>query len=470
MNDKVVSKKKSFKLPHVYILLMSVMVLAVILSWIIPSGEFGRVLDPASGRMIVDPSNFQYVDTAKSITIIDFFSAIHKGIVESGDIIVMLLIAIGSITLVEKSGAIDAGIHRLLEVTKGKDILVMTLLTLIFALLGTIGFAEGGIPFIPLAIKVLLALGYDKITGLAIAQLGLALGFSSGIFNLSTTGVSQSILGLPVFSGYGFRALAFALFYIVAMIYIINYAKKIKKDHSKSIVAEQYASQSFEDVEKVSVEFTLRRKLSLIALALVFIIQAYGAIQLKWGLAQISGLYLMFAVVLVIILNLNPSKACVEFAKGASTLLPAAIAIGIARSVMILMSQAKIIDTAIYKLAESLQGKSPIVILFAVYLSVIIFNFFVTSGSGKAVILMPILGPLGQLVGVNQQIMVLMYNFGDGFTNYLWPTSGVLMGALEMCDVEWQEWIKFSGKIITLLATIGFVLIALAHYVDLGPF
>ncbi len=463
-------KKKSFKLPHVYILLMIVMAIIVVLSWVIPSGEFGQVQDPVTGRMIIDPNNFQYIKDVKPITFMDFFTAIHTGIVQSGDIIVMLLLAVGSIYLVEKSGAIAAGVHRLLEVSKGKEILVISILTLIFTILGAIGFGEGGLPFIPLAVSVVSALGYDKITGMATAQIGMGIGFASGVLNLYTTGISQTLVGLPIYSGIVFRTVALVIFYIISMIYIIKYAKKIKKDPSKSVVAEHYIRQANEDVKQEIVEFTLGRKLALISLVLVFVLQAYGAIKLKWGLPQISALYLIFAFVLVIVLKLKPSQACVDFAYGASRLLPAAFAIGIARSVMVLMTQAKIIDTAIYQLAQALQGKGPVLILFMVYISVIIFNFFVISGSGKAVILMPILGPLGQLVKINQQIMVLIFNYGDGFTNYIWPTSGALMAGLSMCDIEWQEWAKFSAKLIILLSTIGFGLVILAHYINLGPF
>ena len=229
-------------------------------------------------------------------------------------------------------------------------------------------------------------------------------------------------------------------------------------------------NQSSQEVKQEKVEFTLQRKLALISLLAVFILQAFGAIKLKWGLPQMSALYLILAFILVLIFKWNPSEACVDFAYGASRLLPAALAIGLARSVMVLMTQVKIIDTAIYELAAILDGKGPFATLLLIYISVIIFNFFVISGSGKAVILMPILGPLGQLLNINQQVMVLVYNFGDGLTNYLWPTSGALMAGLSMCDIEWQEWAKFSAKLFIILSTVAFGMVLLGHYINLGPF
>lgn len=469
MNEKK-KKKKGFQLPHVYILLMIVMLIVVALSFVVPSGEFGVIEDPSTGRMVVNPNDFNYVVQDNPISFMDFFQSIHVGVAESADIIVMLFIAVGAIYILEKSGTIAAGIHKLLEISEGKELLVISILTLIFAILGAIGFGEGGLPFIPLAITVVMGLGYDRVTGMATAMGGMGIGFASGALNLYTTGIGQSFVGLPLFSGLGFRLIGLAIFYIITVVYIVNYAKKIKRDPSKSIVAYEYTLQTKEEDLEEKEELTARRKIALVALIFVFIMQAYGAIQLKWGFPQISALYTIFAVALVVILKLNPSKTCVDFAYGASRLLPAAFAIGLARSVMVLMDQAKIVDTAIFQLAKYLDGQGSLMILFLVYLAIIIFNFFVISGSGKAVILMPILGPLGQLVMINQQVMILLYNYGDGFTNYLWPTSGGLMAGLSLGKLEWQEWAEFSWKLFAILSIVGFGLVVLAHYINLGPF
>ncbi len=466
-----VKKKKGFDLPHVYIVLMVVMLLVVVLSYIIPSGQFGLVEDPASGRMVVNPQDFNYLVNDNPISFMDFFKAIHIGIVQSADIIVMLLIAVGAIYVLEKSGAIAAGIHKLLEVSEGKELLILSVLTLMFTILGAIGFGEGGLPFIPLTITVVLGLGYDRMLGITASLGGLAIGFTSGVLNLYTTGIGQSIVGLPLFSGIGFRIAALVVFYLVTMAYMLFYARKIKKDPSKSVVAYEYMNQSnTQDSTEVKEEFTGRRKLALLALVITFVMQAIGTTKLGWGLAELSALYVVLTVILTIVLKLNPSQTCVDFAYGASRLLPAALAIGVARSVMVLMTQAKIVDTTIFKLSEVLQGKGSFFILLLVYIAVIVFNFFVISGSGKAVILMPILGPLGQLVNINQQVMILLYNYGDGFTNYLWPTSGALMAALALGGVNYQQWVKYSWKLFVALIVVGFGLILVANGINLGPF
>ncbi len=464
------SKGKKFKLPHVYLLLILIMIFVVILSWIVPSGEFAQVQDPNSGRMLIDPNNYSVVPKTAPITLMSFFTAIHDGIVQSAAIIVLLLMASGAIYVLEKSGSINAGIHRILEVSKGKEIFVVVILMLVFTIMGVIGFAEGGLPFLPLAVSVVVALGYDKIAGVATAMMGMAIGFASGVLNLYTTGISQTIVGLPIYSGIGFRTIALILFYIITTLYVTNYCRKIKADPSKSLVADKYTENKDQDNTEEKMEFTISRKLALVGLLIVFVLQAVGAIKLGWGISQISALYIMFAVVLTILLRINPNEACITFAQGAARLLPAALTIGLARSIMVLMTQAKIVDTAIYNLAQTFSDKGTITILFLIFISVIAFNFFVISGSGKAVILMPILGPLGQLTKINQQVMVLIYNYGDGFTNFLWPTSGLLMAGLTMCDVEWEDWAKFATKLILLLSVVGFGLVVLANYINLGPF
>jgi uncharacterized ion transporter superfamily protein YfcC len=287
-----------------------------------------------------------------------------------------------------------------------------------------------------------------------------------------TTGISQNLLGLPLFSGIGFRTIALAVFFVILMVYIIIYAKRIRANPASSVISSQYREQ--QSMAKPETEdaagFTWRKKIALLGLAVVFVLQAVGAMQWKWAFPHISALYLIYAALLIPVLGMKPSQTCQDFAVGASRLLPAALAIGIARSVMVLMTQAKIIDTAINALATLLKGGSQYSILFGIFIAVTFFNFFVISGSGKAMVLMPILGPLGQLVGINQQIMVLAFNYGDGFTNYIYPTSGALMAGLQMCDVEWQDWAKFSTLLFVLLSLAGFAMIVVAEAINLGPF
>ena len=463
-------KSQGIKMPHVYLMLIGVMLFIVLLSYIVPSGEMGRIEDE-NGRMVVDPTTYERVDDAKRITVMDFFESLHLGMVQSADIAIMLCIAAGGIFLVEQSGAIEAGIQSLLKISQGKETAIIVVLTLTFSSLGMAGISEETIPMIPLLVSVVTGMGYDKFVGLGIVMMGITVGFASGVLNLYTTGVAQGIVGLPTFSASGFRFIGFVLFNIITIVYILNYAKKIKEDPSQSICHDHLNNNgNYGDVEDIDIEFTTPMKIVLGVMIFIFIFQAIGAINWGWGLSNISALYAMFSVFAAFMLRIEPNEACRRFGKGAAGLFPTCITLGLARAVMVLMTQAKIIDTAVYSLANALDNFTAISMLLMVYIAIVIFNFFVTSGSGKAVILMPILEPLGELVGINQQVMVTMFNYGDGFTNYFWPTGGTLMACLGMADVEWNDWIKFSGKLFAMLMTVAFALIVLAHYINLGPF
>jgi len=465
-------KQKGINFPHVYIMFMLVMLLVVLLSWIVPSGEYERNVNPDTGITELNTEKFAYVEQAKPIGFMDFFTALHNGVVQSADIIVMLLFASGALFILEKSGAIAAGIHKLLSVAAGKEKLIIVSLLVLFSVLGTIGFGEGGIPFIPLAMAVVMGLGYDRITAFAIPTVGLAIGFTAGVVNFYTTGVSQTIVGLPIYSGLAFRIVALIVFILISIIYILRYANKTKADPSKSIVADEYLEEleNSKTAEYEEEELTLSRKLALLGLVVVLVGSAFGAIKLGWGMPELSAVYAIYAIFLVIILKLNPSEAAETFGVGAARLLPTGLAIGFARSVMILMTQAQIIDTAVHSLSNVLSNTGTIITLLVLFIVVIFFNFFVVSGSGKAIILMPIMGPLGKILGINQQVMVVVYQFGDGFTNYLWPTSGGLMAALGMSNVSYAAWVKFSVKLFLLLHFAAFILILIAHYMGLGPF
>lgn len=459
--------KKGFRLPHVYLIFLIIMLLVVLLSWVVPSGEFSRVMDPVTGVEIVNPDSFHYIEKENPISLLDFFQSIHDGIVQGGDIVISLILISGVIYLIESTGAIAAGIHKILEVSEGKEIIVIVILTTIFTVMGAIGFGEGGMPFFPLAISVVMALGYDRVAGAATAILGMCVGFTSGLINLFTTGIAQSIVGLPMFSGMGFRFCALIVFYIITITYIIMYCKKIKKDPNKSVVAEEYLHQDCKAAAGEKAEFTLTRKLTLLGLLVLFILQGFGALKLNWQLPQIAAIYLIFAAALTILCRINPNETCNRIITGATRILPAALAIGLARAVMLLMNQAQIIDTVVYNMGKFLDGKSPVITLLLIYLAVTVFNFFVVSGSGKAVMMMPILGPLGKMLGINQQVMVLAYQYGDGFTNYLWPCGSLV--ALSVCGIEYNTWIKFSWKLFAILISTGFAAVLIANAINLGP-
>ena len=460
--------KRGFKLPHVYIILMFMMFLVVILSWIIPSGAYERVLDANTGREIINPDNFSYVKQSNPITFMNFFEAIYNGFVSGASIMGTLFISSGIIYILEVSGAFGAGIQKILKHTKGKEFSVVVIFYTIFVVFGVLGYGEAAYPFYPLAVTIGLALGYDRVVGAGLAIVGSTVGFTCGMLNMFTTGVAQQLVGLPMFSGMGMRAVGLVVFYIIGFFGLYFYCRKIKKNPEKSIVRDEYLNQKAEDFRENNQEMTLPRVLGLIAFLVVIIIQGVGAVGYGWSFPQIAALYIIFGFVLAIIFRIGPSRVCTIFTQGATRVFSAAFAIGLANAVVALMNQAQILDTLVYHMSGFLNGKSVIVTLLIIYVFVTLFNFFVVSGSGKAVIVMPILQPLGNILHINQQVLVLAYQYGDGITNSFWPGSAMV--GLSMCNLGYGEWIRFCWKIYVSMMAAAFVLVIIANAIGYGPF
>ena len=465
MNGK--TQKKGFHMPHVFIILLVIMLFVVLLSYLIPSGSYERIED-AAGITVIDPDTFQYVANETPITFMDYFEAIYTGFVNGATIMGTLFISSGVIYLLEVSGAFGAGINMILKKTKGKEFSVVCIFYTIFVVFGVLGYGEAAYPFYPLAVTIGFALGYDRMVGTALAIVGSTVGFTSGLMNTFTTGVAQQIVGLPLFSGIGFRAVGLVVFYIIGLIGLYTYCRKIKKNPALSLMSEEYMNQKQEDHTEGMEEMNVRRALGLLVFLGIIIVQGFGCIRLEWSFPQIAAIYVIMGILLSIIFKIGPSEACQLFCKGAVRVFAAAFAVGLAQSVVVLMNQACIMDTIVHGMSQLLENRSAILALLIIFVFVTLFNFLVVSGSGKAVIVMPILQPLGKILNINQQVLVLTYQYGDGITNSFWPGSSLVQ--LSMCGVDYGSWIKFCWRIYLGFIVSAFVLVMIAYGIGYGPF
>ena len=466
MNGKT-QKQKGFHMPHVFIILLIIMLFVVILSYIIPSGLYERIED-SSGITVIDPDTFQYVENETPITFMDYFEAIYTGFVNGATIMGTLFISSGAIYLLEVSGAFGSGINMILKKTKGKEFSVVCIFYTIFVVFGVLGYGEAAYPFYPLAVTIGFALGYDRMVGTALAIVGSTIGFTSGLMNTFTTGVAQQIVGLPLFSGIGFRAVGLVVFYVIGLIGLYTYCRKIKKNPALSLMSEEYMNRKQEDHTEQMEEMNPRRVLGLLVFLGIIVVQGFGCIRLGWSFPQIAAIYVIMAILLAIIFRFGPSEACQLFCKGAVRVFAAAFAVGLAQSVVVLMNQACIMDTIVHAMSQLLENRSAILALLIIFIFVTLFNFLVVSGSGKAVIVMPILQPLGKILNINQQVLVLTYQYGDGITNSFWPGSSLVQ--LSMCGVDYGSWIKFCWKIYLGFIVSAFVLVMIAYGIGYGPF
>ena len=459
--------KKGFHMPHVFIILLAIMLFIVVLSYIIPSGMYERYED-AAGITVIDPDTFSYVENENPITFMDYFEAIYTGFVNGATIMGTLFISSGMIYLLEVSGAFGAGISAILKKTKGKEFSVVCIFYTVFVIFGVLGYGEAAYPFYPLAVTIGFALGYDRMVGAGLAIVGSTVGFTSGLMNTFTTGVAQQIVGLPLFSGIGFRAAGLAVFYVIGLAGLYAYCRKIKKNPGLSLMKDEYINQKAENQAADGEKMTVRKALGLLVFLGIIVAQGYGCIRLGWSFPQIAAIYVIMGILLAVIFQFGPSEACQLFCKGAVRVFAAAFAVGLAQSVVVLMNQACIMDTIVHGMAQLLENKSAILALLIIFLFVTLFNFLVVSGSGKAVIVMPILQPLGKILNINQQVLVLTYQYGDGITNSFWPGSAAIQ--LSMCGVDYGSWLKFCWKIYLGFIVSAFVLVMIAYGIGYGPF
>lgn len=454
-------------MPHVFIILLIIMLFVVVLSYIVPSGSYERLTNEA-GISVIDPDTFQYVENENPIRFLNYFEAVYNGFVNGATIMGTLFISSGVIYLLEVSGAFGAGINAILKKTKGKEFSVVCIFYTIFVVFGVLGYGEAAYPFYPLAVTIGFALGYDRMVGTALAIVGSTVGFTSGLMNTFTTGVAQQIVGLPLFSGIGFRAVGLVVFYVIGLIGLYTYCRKIKKNPALSLMSEEYMNQKQEDHTEQMEEMNPRRVLGLLVFLGIIVVQGFGCIRLGWSFPQIAAIYVIMAILLAIIFRFGPSEACQLFCKGAVRVFAAAFAVGLAQSVVVLMNQACIMDTIVHAMSQLLENRSAILALLIIFIFVTLFNFLVVSGSGKAVIVMPILQPLGKILNINQQVLVLTYQYGDGITNSFWPGSSLVQ--LSMCGVDYGSWIKFCWKIYLGFIVSAFVLVMIAYGIGYGPF
>ena len=456
--------KKEKKPLNSVALLFFIIVIAALLTYIIPAGSYTRV--ELNGKNVVDPDSFQYIE-AEPVTPFDVFLAVPSGMANAAGMIISALLIGGGLELIQVSGAMNIGIARVIKkvgTTKGNLILVF--LFYIFALMGGfLGFIEGSIPFIPIAISIAIGLGYDPIVGVGIAIVGAISGFTCGPTNPFTVGVSQTVAGLGMYSGIGLRIVMFALVPALCLAYILRYAAKVKKNPEKSLVADVDASDlAFNAEEFESLPFTWKHAVILLTLIGGIMAYVYGAVNWGWGFSHLGAIFIIVGVVAGALTKLGVNGTTETFLKGAGTMVGACFIMGVAYGISWILTKANVLDTIVYYLSSPLKGLPPMVSAIGILFVIGLINLFIPSGSGKALIVMPIVLPIAQIVRIESQVAVLAYQFGDGITNLCTPLLGVLLLALGFGRVPFSKWEKFILPLCGILVVVAcaFMVIAMA--------
>ena len=448
------------KFPDVLTLLLAFMVLFTALTWIVPAGRFDR--KAYKNKQVVVPGTYQQVEQSGQ-GVMDFLSAPGRGFVEAADIIGFVFLVAGAFGIVQKTGAIEAALSRVIEVGVRKPqykLLIVPLLMTCFSLGGaTFGMAEEVLVFVMLTIPLARALGYDAVVGVAIPFVGAGAGFAGAFINPFTVGIAQGIAGLEISSGFGYRFVCWIVFTLAACLFVVRYALRIEKNPDSSVL--HGLESRWKEHETEVLELTSSRILVLIALAGSLGILVYGVQFWGWYIQEIAGLFVGMGLLSAILAKLSAEDTVKAFTHGASDVVMAALVIGFAKGLLVLVRDGAIIDTILNALASLADGLSPVVSVIMMFVFQSFLNFFVPSGSGQAALTMPLMSPLSDLLLIERQVAVLAFQFGDGISNLVLPTSGVTMGLLEIAGIPFDRWFKFCFPLVILLSVVACVLLVL---------
>jgi len=465
MSNQKTTKKRT--LPHILVILLAMLVLAMVCTWIIPAGSYVRTLDEASGKMVIDPSSFTYTDRSP-VNPFEMFVCIEKGLIEAANIAFMIFAAFSSMYVLEKTGSIDAAIAWIVRKTKHRPqyaniVIVLIMIALsIWGSTGTMSYEEI-IAFIPIFVAVAIALGYDAMVGVAISVVPVGVGFAAATVNPFTIGVAQTIAELPLFSGMTLRIIILAVMTALTIAYTMWYANRVKKDPSKSLVAGVDYSDMMVDETRMNTPLTLPRKLSLVCLLIAVGVMAWGLISQGWYINEVAAVFMILAIVVGLINRMSANDIAKCYTEGLGKAVLSAFVVGVARGILVILTEGNVIDTMIHACVSLLQNLSLYVSGVGMLIFQTLLNLLIPSGSGQAAVAMPIMTPIADLIGMNRQIAVLIFQFGDGFSNLLWPTSFMVV-ACAMAKIplgKYYKWLlPFYG--ICFVLQIVFVVIAIA--------
>lgn len=465
-------KKKKFQMKALnpMVLLAIIIVLCAIATYLIPAGQYDRVLDPATEREVVDPSTFHYVDQ-NPVGIFALFMSVTLGLQRASYVIFFLFIIGGMFQIMEATGAIHNGMTLVVKKMAGKELLMIPVCMMVFGCGSAFaGNFEEFLAFVPLVLAVCLAMGFDSLTAIGIIFCSAASGYAGAMTNAFTVGVAQGIAGLPMFSGIGFRAVVFLALMAVSITYVTLYARKVKKNPEASLVYEFDKNQkSTIDLTK-EVILTGRQKLVLLTLLGVMIAMVIGIIKFGFYIDELAALFLIGGIIAGIVGGLSAGQIADEFLKGCGNLLFAGLMIGLCNAAIIIMEDANIMDTVIHALAGLLNGLPPTLSACGMFVIQDVFNVLVPSGSGQAAITMPLMAPLADLIGVTRQTSVLAFQLGDAFTNVMAPTGGELLAACAMAKIPWGKWAKWLVPLFVLWWIVAFIALIVAVHIGYGPF
>ena len=457
--------RKSFKFPTAYSILFALIALVAAASWIVPAGQYDRVENAAIGKDVPVPGTYQRVDSNPQglgdvlVAPIAGFYDPASSEARAIDVALFVLVIGGFLGVIAKTGAIDKGISRAMRRLKGHENLMIPILMALFAFGGTTyGMAEESLAFYALLIPVMIAAGYDAVVAVAIILLGAGIGVLGSTINPFATVIASDAAGIPFTNGLTLRLVLLGTGWFACTAYVMRYAAMVKRDPTKSIVADKHAEivAKFARTSEVADDGPLTRVQAVVLLifALTFAVMIWGVSSQGWWMDRMSALFLGASLLVGLVSWMGEEGFVDAFIDGARDLLGVALIIGIARGIVVIMDAGRITDTVLFAGEGALGGLSPLGFVNVAFGIELAMSFFVPSSSGLAVLSMPIMAPLADFAGVERSLVVTAFQSANGLVNLINPTFAVVMGALAIGGVPYQRWIRFVWPLLLALAVL----------------
>ena len=429
------------KVPGTYTIIFAMILLSALLTWFLPGGEYVKG----------EEGTLSYRDVESVPQLFGVFTALYHGFVKQSGIIIFILIVGGSFWLLNSTGAISVGIGRFIRSVGRYHKVVLVAITLLFSLAGAIfGMSEETIPFVGIVVPLVVSMGYDAFLGMLIVYVAANVGFSSAFLNPFTVGIAQEMAELPLFSGMEYRLFCWAILTLLLILFVLFYAKSVYKAPQAAAEHQPFAAPQ---------PISAAQKIILIILFATIVLLVVGVTLWGWYMAEISGLFLAMGIVSGIVAGYDSGRISSEMIAGAKDILSSALVVGLASGIIVILQEGRIIDSILNSLQAALNNAGGEWSLSAMYGIQALINTIIPSATAKAAITIPIMAPFSDMVGVSRQAMVLAFQFGDGFTNMITPTSGVLIASLSMARITYSEWVRKIWRPVLALMVIGLLLL-----------
>ncbi|WP_153769275.1 YfcC family protein [Labrenzia sp. CE80] len=462
-----------FQFPSAFTILFALIVLVAAATWIIPAGEYDRTFSESLGRDVPVPGTYHTVEGDQQ-GVIDVFMAPIAGLYnpETGeanaiDVAVFVLVIGGFLMVVTHTGAIDAGIAKVMTALKGREKWMIPILMAFFAAGGTIyGMAEESLAFYALIIPVMIRAGYDSLTGVAIIMLGAGIGTLGSTINPFATVIAANAADIAFTDGIVARAIILVLGWLTCVFWVMRYAEAVKTDPAHSLVADMREENRAHFLKSGGdddlLDFTTTHKIVLTIFVLSFALLIYGVSVLGWWMGEMSALFLAAAILVGFVARMGEHEFVDTFIDGAKDLLGVALIIGVARGIVVVMDAGKITDTILFWSEQAVSGLGTIAFINVMFWLEVALSFFVPSSSGLAVLTMPIMAPLADFSNVARDVVVTAYQSANGLVNLVNPTFAVVMGGLAIGRVPYDKWLRFTWPLLAILAVMIMIVLSVS--------